>query len=146
LSVALEQKGFDLFACDTHIFSEAVIGLFVKKGIDMNSLELMILVVMFFMIVIVTKKAFDSCHLFGSSSAGVMSVCVALLSVMGLHQAMGRSIVVILVPYAALAVVVFIYWLWALQRRCFRSRRRFSKRNEGYSPKYLQTQRLEKNL
>lgn len=143
MSVTPKQKRVDLSVYDTHIFSEAVIGLFVKKGIEMSNLEMMILVVIFFMIVIVTKKAFDSCHLFGSSSAGGMSVCVALLSVMGLHQAMGRSIVVILVPYAVLAVVVFIYWLWVLQRRCFRSRRECSKTSEGHSLKHLQIHRLE---
>lgn len=89
----------------------------------MNSLEMIILAVTFVMTLVVTLRAFSSTELFGPVGSKVASVCVALLSVIGLHQAMGASVEILLVPYAALGIMIFIYWLFALVQWCFGSKR-----------------------
>ncbi len=89
----------------------------------MNSLEMIILAVTFVMTLVVTLRALDSMTLFGPVGSKVVSVCVALLSVIGLHQAMGTSIEILLIPYAVLAIMVLLYWLSALKQWCLGSER-----------------------
>ncbi len=72
----------------------------------MNSLETIILAVTFAMTLVVTLQALDSMALFGPVGSKVVSVCVAFLSVIGLHQAMGTSIEILLIPYAVIGRVV----------------------------------------
>ena len=102
----------------------------------MNSLEMIILTVTFVMTLVVTLRALDSMTLFGPVGSMVVSVCVSLLSVIGLHQAMGTSIEVLLIPYAMLAIMVLLYWLSALKRWCFGSKReRYYEQQSGLKPK-----------
>ena len=99
----------------------------------MNSLEMIILAATFVMTLVVTLRALDSMTLFGSK---VVSVCVALLSVIGLHQAMGTSIEILLIPYAVLAIMALLYWLSALKQWCFGSEReRYYEQQSGLKPK-----------
>jgi hypothetical protein len=89
----------------------------------MNSLEMIVLAATFVMTLVVALRALDSTTLFGPVGSKVVSVCVSLLSVIGLHQAMGTSIDVLLIPYAVLAIMVLLYWSSALKQWCLGSKR-----------------------
>jgi len=104
----------------------------------MNSLEMIILAVTFVMTLVVTLRALDSMTLFGPVGSKVVSVCVSLLSVIGLYRAMGPSIEVLLIPYAVLAIMALLYWLSALKQWCFGSKReRHYERQSGLKPKNI---------
>jgi hypothetical protein len=72
---------------------------------------------------VVTLRALDSMTLFGPAGLKVVSVCVSLLSVIGLHQAMGTSIEILLIPYVGLAIMALLYGLLLLKQWCLGSRR-----------------------
>ena len=104
----------------------------------MNSLAIIVLVATFVMTLVVTLQALDSMTLFGPVGSKVASVCVSLLSAIGLHQAMGTSIDVLLIPYAVLAIMVLLYWLSALKQWCFGSKReRYYEQQSGLKPKNI---------
>jgi len=90
----------------------------------MNSLAMIVLTATFVMTLVVTLRALDSMTLFGPVGSKIVSVCVSFLSVIGLYQAMGTSIEVLLIPYAVLAIMVLLYWLSALKQWCLGSKRK----------------------
>jgi len=77
----------------------------------MNNVEIIILTPIFIIILLVIYKAIKSAFNFGTAGTFAMSVCVSLLSVIGISRFLKGSMDIILLPYAALAVAILILLL-----------------------------------
>lgn len=87
----------------------------------MNTVEIIIMTPIFIIILLVTYQAVKSAFNFGTAGTFTMSVCVSLLSVIGMGRFLKGSMDVILLPYAALGIsilvlLVMFYFLGYLKR------------------------------
>jgi len=74
----------------------------------MNTVEIIIITSIFIIILLVTYKAVKLAFNFGTAGTFTMSVCVSLLSVIGISRCLKGSMDAILLPYIALAVAIFV--------------------------------------
>ncbi len=74
----------------------------------MTNTELMILVPIFVVLVVVTFKSLRSALDYGNAGSFVLAVCVSLLSVIGMRHCLAGAMEVILLPYVALVIVIFL--------------------------------------
>ena len=77
----------------------------------MNPAETIILAPIFIILLLVTYKAVGSAFSFGPAGTFTMSICVSLLSVIGISHCLKGSLEVILLPYTALAVAILLLLL-----------------------------------
>jgi len=93
----------------------------------MNNFTAIIMTPIFIIILLVTYKAVKSAFNFGTVGTFTMSVCVSLLSIIGISRCLEGSMDVILLPYAALAVAICVLLLLSFIAKYFKgSAERFS--------------------
>ena len=87
----------------------------------MNNFTAIILTLIFIIILLVTCKAVKSAFSFGTAGTFTMSVCVSLLSVIGMSRFLKGSLAVISLPYAALGisilVLLVVFYFWGYPKR-----------------------------
>jgi len=86
----------------------------------MNTAETIILTPIFVIILLVTYKAVGSAFSFGPAGTFTMSICVSLLSVIGMSRCLKGSLEIILLPYTAMAVAILLLLLLSFIGKCFR--------------------------
>lgn len=85
-----------------------------------DNCEIMILASVLIIVLLATYKAVKAAFNFGRAGTFAMSVCVSLLSVIGMSRCLKGSLSVILLPYAALAVAILGLLLLSIIAKCFR--------------------------
>lgn len=83
----------------------------------MSNYEIIIMALIFVIILLVTYKAVKSAFNFATAGTFTMSVCVSLLSAIGVARYLKSSLNVILLPYAAMEVVILVLLLLSFIRR-----------------------------
>jgi len=87
----------------------------------MNNVEIIILTPIFIIILLVIYKAIKSAFNFGTAGTFAMSVCVSLLSVIGISRCLKGSMDIILLPYAALGIFILVllvtFYFWGHSKR-----------------------------
>ena len=74
----------------------------------MNNLTAIILTLIFIIILLMTYRAIKSAFNSGPAGTFAMSICVSLLSVIGISRCLKGSLNVILLPYAALGISILV--------------------------------------
>lgn len=74
----------------------------------MNTTGTIILIPIFIIILLVIYKAINSGLSLGPARTMVLSVCVSLLSVLGMSHCLNGSLEVILLPYAAMGISILV--------------------------------------
>ena len=74
----------------------------------MNNFTAIILASIFIIILLMTYKAVKSAFNFETAGTLAMSVCVSLLSVIGISRCLKGSLEILLLPYAAMGISILV--------------------------------------
>ena len=85
-----------------------------------NIFEIIILAPIFIMILVVAFKTLQPALGFGRMHSFTLSVCVSMLSVIGIARYLSDSMEMILLPYAALAVAILLLLLFSFLGKSFK--------------------------
>jgi len=87
----------------------------------MNNFTAIIIAPIFIIILLVTYKTIKAVFNFGTVGTFAMSVCVSLLSVIGISRCLKGSMDIILLPYAALGIFILVllvtFYFWGHSKR-----------------------------
>ncbi len=97
----------------------------------MNILEIAILTPVFIILLVICFNSLNSALSFGKSTCLVLSVCVSVLSVIGMLYYLHRATDIILLPYVALALaILLVLLLLSLGKHLSRRKERFSRHSD----------------
>ena len=110
-----------------------------------NIFGIIVLAPIFIMLLIISFKALQSAVGFGRMHSFILSVCVSMLSVIGIVRYLKDSMETILLPYAALAIAVLLLLMFSFIGRSFKgSKDRLSKRTDGKNITEMNNGRLRR--
>ncbi len=107
--------------------------------------KIMIMTPIFIMLLVISFNALRSALGFGRMHSFILSVCVSMLSVIGIVRYLNDSMEMILLPYAALAVAILLLLLFSFIGRSFKgSKDRLSNRAGGKNITEMNDERLRR--
>ena len=86
-----------------------------------NMFEIIILAPIFVMLLVIAFNTLQSALGFGRIHSFILSVCVSMLSVIGIVRHLKDSTEMILLPYAVLAMAILLLLLFSFIGRSFKS-------------------------
>ena len=110
-----------------------------------NTFEIIILAPVFIIVLVISFNALQSALRVSRMCSFILSVCVSILSVIGIVRCLKDSIEILLLPYAALAVAILLVLLFSFFGRSFKdSKDLLSKRTNGKSITEINDGRLRR--